>query len=175
MFLKVTKDLWWVDLVWAPGAQQSYFITALLSWAKERKCNEGPWVKISAGRDHSPVTIIGKTDCTWGNCFNLLQIKPWRNKPISYNTFPQPSLFPRISFSPDFSASIPTAVGGGGMGLWSIHPMVSFLPLLPQQADSSCSSTAPAEVQSTGENPRKLLQCESFPWTTVLYELLQPA
>jgi len=30
---------------------------------------KGSWIEIRAGRDHSPVTVMGKTDSTWGNQF----------------------------------------------------------------------------------------------------------
>jgi len=33
------------------------------------------WIELSTGeRDHSPVTIIGKTDSTWENQLNVLPI-----------------------------------------------------------------------------------------------------
>lgn len=31
---------------------------------------KGSWVKIRTGRDHSPVTAMGKTDLAWGNYTN---------------------------------------------------------------------------------------------------------
>jgi len=39
----------------------------LLSWTGERNTTEGSWVEIRTGRDHPPVTVMGKTDLTWGN------------------------------------------------------------------------------------------------------------
>lgn len=39
----------------------------LLSWTGERKCNKKLECKIRTGRDHAPITIMGKMDSTWGN------------------------------------------------------------------------------------------------------------
>jgi len=32
-----------------------------------RNIMKGSWVEIRAGRDHSPITIMGKTDSAFGN------------------------------------------------------------------------------------------------------------
>lgn len=36
---------------------------------------KGSWIEIRTCRDHSPVTVTGKTDFIWGNELNLLTIK----------------------------------------------------------------------------------------------------
>lgn len=57
----------WDDPGWMPGAHLSHSITALLGCSEERKTlTEGWWVEIWAGRDHLPITVMGKTDLTWG-------------------------------------------------------------------------------------------------------------
>lgn len=38
------------------------------------KITKGLWTEIRAGRDHSAVTVMGKTDSTRGNKFDLLPI-----------------------------------------------------------------------------------------------------
>lgn len=47
--------------------------TGLCSSAGQERENvtQGSWVGIRAGRDPSPVTVMGKTGLTWGNYFNL--------------------------------------------------------------------------------------------------------
>lgn len=57
-----------VLLVWMPGTHQSLSITASLSWTEERKCSGA---QIGAGRDPSPITVLGKPDSTWGDGLSL--------------------------------------------------------------------------------------------------------
>lgn len=58
-------------MYWMPGTQQIKFIIPLLSWTE----NKTKMIKIRTGRDHSLITIAGKTDLAQGNFFNLLAIK----------------------------------------------------------------------------------------------------
>lgn len=32
------------------------------------------WVQIRTGRDHSPITLVGRIDLIWENYLNVLQI-----------------------------------------------------------------------------------------------------
>lgn len=64
--------LWWVDPGWMPGAHPSSFITRLLSWTQGRKQNKRVVGPDKGRRDHSPVTVMGKTDSAWGKELNLL-------------------------------------------------------------------------------------------------------
>jgi len=60
------------------GCQVSTKVTLsffLISWTGEKNIIKGSWAKIRAGRDHSPITMMDKTDSTWLNQFSLLTIK----------------------------------------------------------------------------------------------------
>lgn len=48
-------------------------------WGGENT-TRGSWVKIKAGRNHSPITITSKTDLAWGNLFKTNQLRVLRNK-----------------------------------------------------------------------------------------------
>lgn len=75
-----TKSCWasfWDKVPWI-------YDKFLLSWSillftsqvgEREKTMKGSGAEVRAGRGHSPNTIIGKTDSTWGNKFNLLPIK----------------------------------------------------------------------------------------------------
>jgi len=64
---KLFLQLWWVDPGWTAGAHQSHFISPILAWTGDKKYNERLVVKVRTGKDHSQITIMGKTDLTWGN------------------------------------------------------------------------------------------------------------
>jgi len=54
--------LWWVDPGWRPDAHQAA-LSPLSSDEKRREnIMKGLWVEIRSGRDHSPITVTGKTD-----------------------------------------------------------------------------------------------------------------
>lgn len=62
-----------VDLGWTSGVLPKLSYPLFLSWAGQRKSNKSlRMVNLWTGRDHSPVTVMGKTDLTWENQFNLL-------------------------------------------------------------------------------------------------------
>lgn len=42
-------------------------ITFLHSWTGKRNITKDSWVKIRTGRNHSLITVKGKTDSKWGN------------------------------------------------------------------------------------------------------------
>lgn len=65
--------LWWFG--WMPGAHQSCSITPLFDWRGEKKFNERLTAEVKAGRDHSPITVMGKTNSAWEISWNLLPIK----------------------------------------------------------------------------------------------------
>lgn len=67
--------LWWVDPGKTTVAHQNHSITSHLSWTRgERIYQKGSWVKIRTERDHSPATVMGKTDLTYGkNNFTYYQ------------------------------------------------------------------------------------------------------
>jgi len=48
---------------------------SLPSSAGQGEKRKGSWVEIKTGKDHLQVTIMDKTNLTWGNQFNLLPIK----------------------------------------------------------------------------------------------------
>jgi len=39
----------------------------LLYWVGEKNTTKGSRVEIRRGKDHSAITVTGKTDSTWGN------------------------------------------------------------------------------------------------------------
>jgi len=39
----------------------------LLNWTGRKYTTKDSWVKIRTGRDHSPTTVMGKTDSIWGS------------------------------------------------------------------------------------------------------------
>jgi len=41
----------------------------------KKKATKASWVEVRTRRDHSPITIMHKTDLTWRNGFNSLPIK----------------------------------------------------------------------------------------------------
>jgi len=66
-----------------------------------------------------------------------------RYKTKSRNTFPHPSLLPRLNFTPDFLHLLsPAAQGDRERGLRSVHHTLSRLLLPPQVEDSSLSFSA---------------------------------
>jgi len=111
---------------------------------------EGLWAQTSTGRDHSPFTITGKTDSTWGNRFNLSSIKLEQDNKnsnqILKNTFPPPLPSSWAQLHSQFSLPpLPTQYGGGGeWGLQSVHHTLSLPILPPQGEDSSHSAPAPS-------------------------------
>jgi len=42
-------------------------VSLLLTGQGRENIMKGSWVKLRTGRDHSPITVTGKTDSTWGN------------------------------------------------------------------------------------------------------------
>jgi len=59
-----------------PGAHQSHSITRPPQLDRgDKNVIKGSWVERRTGRDHSPITVMGKTDSTWGNQFNLSPTK----------------------------------------------------------------------------------------------------
>jgi len=90
-----------------------------------------------------------------------------RSKPKSYNTFPHPSLLPRLSFTPDFSNSFPRASHRNGeRGLQTVHHMLALLLLPPhalpllqcgvpphgRQFSTSVSSVGPSQCFTNGSS-----------------------
>jgi len=61
-----------LTLVGCPVPTKAALSLPLLSWTGERKYNES---LVGRGRDHSLITVTGKTDSAWGNQFNLLPNK----------------------------------------------------------------------------------------------------
>jgi len=59
--------VWWVDAGWSAGAHQSRSVTSPAQQERGREnMPVGSWVEIRTERDHSPITVMGKTDLTWG-------------------------------------------------------------------------------------------------------------
>lgn len=55
-----------VDLGWMSGALQNCSNHSPSPARKGReKYNEGSWVKIRTGKDHSPINSMGKTNSAW--------------------------------------------------------------------------------------------------------------
>jgi len=61
MYFYIALLLWWIDPGWTSGVHQKSSLP--LSWTGERSL----WVKVRTQRDHSPTTVTGKTESTWGN------------------------------------------------------------------------------------------------------------
>jgi len=66
--------VWWVDLGLLPGTNQAIPSLPLHKEMGEKTQQKGSGLRSGQG-GHLPVTITGKTDCTWGNQFHLLPIK----------------------------------------------------------------------------------------------------
>lgn len=103
------------------------------------------WVKRRTERDHSTITVMGKTDSSWGNQFNWLPIKSEYNNekstPVLKTPFCHHSILPGFNFTPSFLFLLPLSSSQGqGMG---VHYMLFVLLLPPQGGDSTCSSSAP--------------------------------
>lgn len=84
---------------------------------------EGSWVEIRTERDHSPATITGKTDSTWGK--NLIHYKSNQSRIIRKNLnlktpLPPPFLSPRVQIYFQFLSD----AGGWGMGIVVSSPHV---------------------------------------------------
>ena len=50
------------------------------AWQGRKNKKKSSWLKIRTGRDHSPITVTGKTDLTWGDYLNLVPGRVVRNK-----------------------------------------------------------------------------------------------
>jgi len=78
---------------------------------------KGSRVETRTGRDHSPVTVTGKTDGTWGGktvYHQSNQSRIVRNENRSSNTFPPPLPSSRAQLHSHFSPSSPRAAQGDG-------------------------------------------------------------
>ena len=62
-----SKMLWWFSL--AGGQVPTKAAPSLPSSAGQGRGNmmKALWVKVKIGSDHSPITVMGKTDSSWGN------------------------------------------------------------------------------------------------------------
>jgi len=58
-----------------PALSTLYLSKPSSTGQRRENTTKGSWVKIRRGRDHSPITIMGKTHLTWGNQFNLSPTK----------------------------------------------------------------------------------------------------
>jgi len=55
-------ELLWFSLAECQVLTRAALLFRLLNWTRERNMMKSLWVKIRTGRDHSPITIMGKTD-----------------------------------------------------------------------------------------------------------------
>lgn len=62
-------SLRWFDPGWVTGATKATLVTPLLGRGEKThwKSLEVSWLEGGAGRDHSPLPVVGKTGLTWGN------------------------------------------------------------------------------------------------------------
>jgi len=149
------------------------------------------WVEIRTRRDHSPVTITGKTDLTWGNQFNLLTIKSEHGNEKLNQILETPSLqtsllLPALNLAPDFLYLLPTS-GAGGQGMRiavssshavsaafsSIRGLLIILPC--SSVVSQLQETVLHELLQHVAFPWQLLQHRSLPLSAVLQEQTAPA
>lgn len=70
-----------LTLAESPGAKAPLKLLSLPSSAGQGRehINKSSWVELRARKAHSPAAIMGKTDSTWGNYYNLLPIKSEKN------------------------------------------------------------------------------------------------
>lgn len=67
--------IWGVDSEWTLDATKAVLsLPSSEGWGRENKM-KGSWLGIRVGRDHSAITVTGRTDSTWKK-FNSLSIKP---------------------------------------------------------------------------------------------------
>ena len=138
------------------------------------EARKGSWVERRTGRQHSPMTVTGKTDSTRAKDRNLLPSTSEEGNEKENLTLqtpsPEPALLPGLNFTPDFPLPPPPERRrgtGNGACAHFITPCLcrsSLLTLFP------CSSG--------GSLPREtvlheLLQREAFPRAAVLHKLLQ--
>lgn len=104
------------------------------------------WVEIRAWSNCLPVTVMGKTDCTWGHLiyYQSNQIRKMKyQRPLP----PKPTLLPGCNLTPDFLCLLPSS----NSGVWGMEAAFSS-SATPSSPGRHSSHSFPASAWSLSMN-----------------------